>query len=189
MGNEEEEEEETELERRRKASQERLLAAMNGEAIVTSKIPTPRDRRSVGSTFEHLGATAAFQVAMGAGRRGSVDRSDKGLEEAFRRVDTDRSGKISIAEMTAHIKDVLGEGLDPRKIEDMVAEADTNHGAIPTCNSNPETSRRALAVHLTPSVCEDRRRGGLRGVLRHHAGRERAAAGAPVARRVAVALA
>ena len=77
--------------------------------------------KGVGDTFKNLGAAAGFQAAMGV-----ADKSDKGLEKAFKSVDADGSGKISDAEMKAHIKKTYGEALDDKMVKEMMAKADTN---------------------------------------------------------------
>ena len=75
----------------------------------------------MGDTFKNLGAAAGFQAAMGV-----ADKSDKGLEKAFKSVDADGSGKISDAEMKAHIKKTYGEALDEKMVKEMMTKADTN---------------------------------------------------------------
>ena len=77
--------------------------------------------KGVGDTFKNLGAAAGFQAAMGV-----ADKSDKGLEKAFKSVDADGSGKISDAEMKAHIKKTYGEALDEKMVKEMMKKADTN---------------------------------------------------------------
>merc|ERR1712046_472066 len=76
---------------------------------------------SVSETVSKLGATAGFQSLFG-----NIDKSDAGLEKAFKSVDADSSGKISSAEMEAYILKVYGKGLDEKIVSDMMAAADTD---------------------------------------------------------------
>ena len=73
-------------------------------------------------TFDTLGVTQGFQAAFGD----DIDKSDAGLEAAFVKVDTDKSGKINAEEMKADILSVYPKGLNDRKIAQMMAAADTN---------------------------------------------------------------
>lgn len=57
---------------------------------------------------------------------GGVDLSDKGLEDAFKGLDTDGSGKCSNAELEAYIRKVHKKKLGPEAIASMMAEADTD---------------------------------------------------------------
>ena len=57
------------------------------------------------------------------GSKAANEESDAGLEVAFAKVDTDKSGKISAAEMKAYM---YQEGLDDNTIDEMMAAADTN---------------------------------------------------------------
>jgi nucleoside-diphosphate-sugar epimerase len=57
---------------------------------------------------------------------GSVDLSDKGLEDAFKALDTDGSGKCSGAELEAYIEKVHKKKLKPEAIAAMMAEADAD---------------------------------------------------------------
>ena len=72
--------------------------------------------------LEKTGVTAGFQAVFGKG----IDKSDAGLEAAFTKVDTDKSGKINAEEMKAYILSVYPKGLNDRKIAQMMAAADTN---------------------------------------------------------------
>ena len=67
-----------------------------------------------------VGGAAAFQSVFGA----NIDKSDHGLEKAFKGVDTDSSGKISAKEMNAHITKVYGSEMDPSIVEEMFKVAD-----------------------------------------------------------------
>jgi len=75
----------------------------------------------VTGTFGKLGAAAGFQSLFG-----EVDKSDAGLEKAFKSVDVNGNGKITNAEMTTYIKKSFGEGIDDKMIKDMMGSADTN---------------------------------------------------------------
>ncbi len=77
--------------------------------------------QGVRDSFKDLDAAAGFRAAMGV-----ADMSDKGLEKAFKYVDGDGSGKISKAEVKAHIKKTYGEGLDDKVVEAMITAADIN---------------------------------------------------------------
>jgi Ca2+-binding EF-hand superfamily protein len=57
---------------------------------------------------------------------GGVDLSDKGLEDAFKSLDTDGSGRCSDAELEAYIRQVHKKKLGPEAIATMMAEADTD---------------------------------------------------------------
>lgn len=74
-------------------------------------------------TLMTLGVTAAFQAVFGE----SIDKSDVGLEAAFAKLDTNKSGKINCAEMKAYISSVYEEGYDDDTIiAEMMASADMN---------------------------------------------------------------
>jgi len=74
-------------------------------------------------TLMTLGVTAAFQAVFGE----SIDKSDVGLEAAFAKLDTNKSGKINCAEMKAYISSVYEEGNDDDTIiAEMMASADMN---------------------------------------------------------------
>ena len=77
----------------------------------------------VEETFSKLGAAAGFQSIFGA----DIDKSDEGLEKAFKDVDTDGSGKISEDEMKAAIEKMYGKALDDKVLKEMMAAADTNN--------------------------------------------------------------
>ena len=57
----------------------------------------------------------------------AVDRSDLGLERSFYAMDHDGSGRLSGAELQAHIMKTYGRKLDDSAISQMLAAADTNH--------------------------------------------------------------
>jgi len=77
----------------------------------------------VEDTFAKLGAAAGFQSIFGA----DVDKSDAGLETAFKSVDSDNSGKISEDEMKTAITKMYGKALDEKVFKEMMAAADTNN--------------------------------------------------------------
>ena len=79
--------------------------------------------RGLEVTKELFGVAAAFQSVFGA----DIDRSDLGLEAAFKEVDTDYSGKISAEEMRSYISKLYGKALDEKVLTDMMAAADTDH--------------------------------------------------------------
>ena len=85
-----------------------------------------KEREKQAAVLIEKAEAAAFQKAMAA-----VDKSDAGLEKAFKSVDEDKSGKISVGEMMGFIrrtiKDHHGEGLDDQTVKDMIAAADTNN--------------------------------------------------------------
>ena len=70
-----------------------------------------KEREKQAAVLIEKAEAAAFQKAMAA-----VDKSDAGLEKAFKSVDEDKSGKISVGEMMGFIrrtiKDHHGEGLE-----------------------------------------------------------------------------
>ena len=72
--------------------------------------------------LEKTGVTAGFQAVFGKG----IDKSDAGLEAAFTKVDTDKSGKINAEEMKAYIQSVYEKAVDDKTIGEMMAAADTN---------------------------------------------------------------
>ena len=74
------------------------------------------------ATLKTLGGKAAFQQVFAS----TIDKSDAGLERAFKQVDTDASGQISAAEMSAHIASVYGSGLDESITAEMLKAADTD---------------------------------------------------------------
>ena len=74
------------------------------------------------ATLKTLGGKAAFQQVFAS----TIDKSDAGLEKAFKQVDTDASGQISAAEMSAHIASVYGSGLDESITAEMLKAADTD---------------------------------------------------------------
>ena len=74
------------------------------------------------ATLKTLGGAAAFQSVFGA----NIDKSDGGLEKAFKGVDADSSGKISAKEMNAHITKVYGAEMDESIVKEMFKVADTD---------------------------------------------------------------
>jgi hypothetical protein len=68
----------------------------------------------------------ALAMRLDAANSEAAKESDTGLEEAFAKVDTDKSGKISAAEMKAYILSVYQKGLDDKTLGEMMAAADTN---------------------------------------------------------------
>ena len=73
-------------------------------------------------TFDTLGVTQGFQAAFAE----DIDKSDAGLEAAFVKVDTDKSGKINAEEMKAYILSVYEKAVDDKTIGEMMRAADTN---------------------------------------------------------------
>ena len=73
-------------------------AALDGAKGAASKVGDV-SKGALEATLKTLGGAAAFQSVFGA----NIDKSDHGLEKAFKGVDTDSSGKISTKEMNAHI--------------------------------------------------------------------------------------
>ena len=74
------------------------------------------------STFEKLGAVAGFQAVFGA----DIDKSDENLTKIFKEVDTDKSGRISSAEMDSLVEKLYGKKLDDKVLAEMMAKADTD---------------------------------------------------------------
>ena len=97
----------------------------NGATFVDQKIVAPTGK-AIGTgldvTFKTLGVAAGFQAVFGEG----IDKSDAGLEAAFEKVDTDKSGKLSAAEMKAYILSMYPKGLEDQVIDEMMAAADTD---------------------------------------------------------------
>ena len=59
-------------------------------------------------------------------QRRQDDKSDEGLAKAFEKVDADSSGKLSAAEMSAHIASVYGGAMDESITTEMLKAADTD---------------------------------------------------------------
>lgn len=101
----------------------------------------------VEDTFAKLGAAAGFQSIFGA----DIDKSDEGLEKAFKDVDTDGSGKISEDEMKAAIEKMYGKALDEKVLKEMMAAADTNNdGEIDVRVSRTSLGHRGLLTDASP---------------------------------------
>ena len=96
-----------------------LRAALDGAKGAASKVGDV-SKGALEATLKTLGGAAAFQSVFGA----NIDKSDHGLEKAFKGVDTDSSGKISAKEMNAHITKVYGSEMDPSIVEEMFKVAD-----------------------------------------------------------------
>ena len=94
-------------------------AALDGAKGAASKVGDV-SKGALEATLKTLGGAAAFQSVFGA----NIDKSDHGLEKAFKGVDTDSSGKISAKEMNAHITKVYGSEMDPSIVEEMFKVAD-----------------------------------------------------------------
>ena len=72
------------------------------------------------------GAAVGFQNTFGG-----IDQTDEGLEKAFLDVDVDKSGTVGAPEMTAYIKKMYGEDVDPEIVNGMMQAADLdNDGEI-----------------------------------------------------------
>ena len=88
------------------------------------------DAKAAGWTTEELlnagYINKALAMRLDAANSEAAKKSDAGLEEAFAMVDTDKSGKISAAEMKAYILSVYQKGIDDKTIGEMMAAADTN---------------------------------------------------------------
>ena len=88
------------------------------------------DAKAAGWTTEELlnagYINKALAMRLDAANSEAAKKSDAGLEEAFAMVDTDKSGKISAAEMKAYILSVYEKGIDDKTIGEMMAAADTN---------------------------------------------------------------
>ena len=88
------------------------------------------DAKAAGWTTEELLKAGyinkALAMRLDAANSEAAKESDTGLEEAFAKVDTDKSGKISAAEMKAYILSVYQKGLDDKTLGEMMAAADTN---------------------------------------------------------------
>ena len=67
-----------------------------------------------------VSATKRFQAAMAV-----ADKTAAGLERAFKAIDADGNGAVSIAELRAHITTTYA-ALDEQVLADMMAAADTN---------------------------------------------------------------
>jgi len=110
-------------------------------------------RRDVGkgaleATLKTLGGKAAFQQVFAS----TIDKSDAGLEKAFKQVDTDANGQISVAEMRVHIASVYGSGLDESITAKMLKAADTDGDGEVSLDefkrimrAGPEVKLKALA--------------------------------------------
>jgi hypothetical protein len=61
---------------------------------------------------------------------GGADTSDEGLEDAFKKVDPDGSGRISASQMHSYIKNQYGKNLDPQVIIVMMGEAGVRGGTV-----------------------------------------------------------
>jgi len=94
-------------------------AALDGAKGAASKVGDV-SKGALEATLKTLGGAAAFQLVFGA----NIDKSDHGLEKAFKGVDTDSSGKISAKEMNAHITKVYGSEMDSSIVEEMFKVAD-----------------------------------------------------------------
>ena len=70
------------------------------------------------ATLNTLSGKAAFQQVFAS----TIDKSDAGLEKAFKQVDTNTSGQISVAEMRAHIASVHGSRLAAEMLTDRIGE-------------------------------------------------------------------
>jgi Ca2+-binding EF-hand superfamily protein len=96
-------------------------AALDGAKGAATKVGDV-SKGALEATLKTLGGAAAFQSVFGA----NVDKSDAGLEKAFKGVDADSSGKISAKEMNAHITKVYGAEMDESIVKEMFKVADTD---------------------------------------------------------------
>ena len=99
-----------------------ITEGVAGDVITTTNAVVELSTSAIESTFELLGVNAAFQSVFGA----DLDKSDEGLEKAFKSVDADGSGKISSEEMRAYIVKVYGKSLDDKIVDAMMKAADTD---------------------------------------------------------------
>ena len=96
-------------------------AALDGAKGAATKVGDV-SKGALEATLKTLGGAAAFQSVFGA----NIDKSDAGLEKAFKGVDADSSGKISAKEMNAHITKVYGSEIDESIVKEMFKVADTD---------------------------------------------------------------
>merc|ERR1719352_1713104 len=96
-------------------------AAMDGAKGAANKVGDV-GKGALEATLKTLGGAAAFQSVFGA----DIDKSDAGLEKAFKAVDKDSSGNISAKEMNEHIVKVYGSEMDPSIVKEMFKVADTD---------------------------------------------------------------
>jgi Ca2+-binding EF-hand superfamily protein len=96
-------------------------AALDGAKGAATKVGDV-SKGALEATLKTLGGAAAFQSVFSA----NVDKSDAGLEKAFKGVDADSSGKISAKEMNAHITKVYGAEMDESIVKEMFKVADTD---------------------------------------------------------------
>ena len=93
--------------------------------VSTVMIPVDLSKRALKSTFDTLGATAAFQRLF----RADMDLSDEALAKAFGAIDTDGSRKISHQEMCDYLSRVspsLRGGEGKKLVAGIIKEADAN---------------------------------------------------------------
>ncbi|KAG8522691.1 Calcium-binding protein 2 [Galemys pyrenaicus] len=76
------------------------------------------------------------------------------LRDAFREFDADRDGRISLGELRAALKALLGERLSQREVDEILQDVDLNGDGLVDFEGSPRPPRLAPPPHLAPRAPE-----------------------------------